>query len=176
MKEIIGDIWDYWETGYPICITINGFVKRNGEAMMGRGVALQAKQRFPHLPQLLGTRIRQHGWQRVTYWGPGLRLITFPVKRDWSYSDGTNVVQHLQHKFPCGSRVPGWALKAELQIIEESLRRLDKLRKRELGAHIDIVLPRPGCGAGELEWQDVFLSCAAYGDWLHIITLPESDF
>ena len=40
MKEVKGDIWNFYNKGYWIVIPTNGTVKRNGEAVMGRGVAL----------------------------------------------------------------------------------------------------------------------------------------
>ena len=37
-------------------------------------------------------------------------------------------------------------------------------------SEFDIVLPRPGCGAGELDWEtQVKPLCAEYGDWLWVI-------
>jgi len=43
MKEVIGNIWNYYNKGNWIVITTNGTIKKNGEAVMGRGVALEAK-------------------------------------------------------------------------------------------------------------------------------------
>lgn len=57
MKEVTGNIWDYHEKGYWIVITTNGTVKANGEAVMGRGVALQAKRKYQGLPWRLGQEI-----------------------------------------------------------------------------------------------------------------------
>ena len=48
MKEIVGDIWDYCgKTGYMIGITTNGEIRKDGKAVMGKVIALQAKERFP---------------------------------------------------------------------------------------------------------------------------------
>lgn len=43
------------------CITTNGFIKANGEAVMGRGCALEAAQAFPNVPKLLGALITSKG-------------------------------------------------------------------------------------------------------------------
>lgn len=51
MKEVYGDIWEYHKQGYWIVITTNGFVKKNGCAVMGRGVAKQAVTKYPSLPK-----------------------------------------------------------------------------------------------------------------------------
>jgi len=61
MKEITGDIWDFYEKGFWIVITTNGNVKDNGEAVMGKGIALQARQRYPLLPSMLGKGILEIG-------------------------------------------------------------------------------------------------------------------
>lgn len=38
MREINGsNIWDFYNKGFWIAITTNGTVKKNGEAVMGRG-------------------------------------------------------------------------------------------------------------------------------------------
>lgn len=44
MRDIKGNIWTLYDSDPTcyICITTNGFVKSNGEAVMGRGTALQA--------------------------------------------------------------------------------------------------------------------------------------
>ncbi|KKK48761.1 hypothetical protein LCGC14_3141900, partial [marine sediment metagenome] len=81
MKEISGNIWNFHEQGHWIVITTNGTVKANGEAVMGRGVALQAKRKFPALPKLLGKQIQQVG-NILHHWGQE-GLIFFPVKRDY---------------------------------------------------------------------------------------------
>ena len=61
MREITGNIWDFYAQGKWIVITTNGNTKSNGEAIMGRGVALEAAQRLPELPQMLGQRLRAGG-------------------------------------------------------------------------------------------------------------------
>ena len=45
MKEVTGNIWDY--PADIVCITTNGSTTRNGSAVMGKGIALQAKERYP---------------------------------------------------------------------------------------------------------------------------------
>jgi hypothetical protein len=51
VKEIVGNIWDYYDKGHWIVITTNGIVNKNGEAIMGRGVALEAAKKFKDLPR-----------------------------------------------------------------------------------------------------------------------------
>lgn len=134
MKEVIGDIWDYHKQGHWIVITTNGTVKTDGSCVMGRGVALQAKQRFPNLPLELGSRIRGCAMP-YGEWSVGnnlkgfynYKIITFPVKHNW------------------------WE-KADLVLIEESCRQL----QASCHGNQDIkYMVRPGCGAGELDWRDI---------------------
>jgi len=170
MREITGDIWTFWLQGHPICITTNGHVKRNGEAVMGRGIALQAATRIPELPRIVGAE-NESAWDRVQRIAP--MMYMFPVKRDRGVCapDSSNVVVHKRRNFVPGLAVPGWALLAETSIIADSLRQLDYLYKRVFSdRHLEMVLPRPGCGAGGLDWGQVRPLCEGYGDWLLVIT------
>jgi len=168
MIERCTDIWQLYAAGEVVCITTNGFVKRNGHAVMGRGTAYQAAQRWPDLPAILGQMVREYGnvVQVVRD-----RLIAFPVKPGEGISNGTNVVRHMRHQFPPGHQVPGWAMVADLDIIACSLRQLDLLRRARSWKRV--YLPRPGCGAGELDWESqVRPLCEQYGDWLVVTNRP----
>jgi hypothetical protein len=81
MIEIKGDIWSFWQAREWVVITTNGVVKRNGCAVMGKGIALQAAQRFPDLPKQLGIKIKEMG--NYVFKFPDFRLYTFPTKHDW---------------------------------------------------------------------------------------------
>ncbi len=81
MVEITGNIWTFHRTGAWVAITTNGVVKPDGSAVMGRGVALQARRRFPRLPYELGAQIRAEGNQVFAF--PQYRLYTLPVKGHW---------------------------------------------------------------------------------------------
>jgi len=126
LQEIKGDLWE--QDADALVITTNGFVKRNGAAVMGRGVALQAAQRYPWLPAALGSSIETQGNHVTPFLVDNRWIITFPVK----------------HK---------WYEKADLLLIERSRDELVALQVRlSLGK---VVLPRPGCGNGGLDWEDV---------------------
>lgn len=123
MIEVEDDLWNYHDIGFPVVITTNGIVR--GESnVMGRGVALQAAQRFPSLPRQLGRTILATG--NHVYWFQEFRLLTFPTKHDW-------------HD------------KSDLTLIERSayeLKRMaDRIREKM------IFLPRPGTGSGGLLWS-----------------------
>ncbi len=81
MKEITGNLWDYFKKpNTAIVITTNGFVKNNGACVMGRGCAKEATQRIPRIEFILGSMIKECGniVYRVV---PG--VYSFPVKDNW---------------------------------------------------------------------------------------------
>lgn len=132
MKEVKGNIWDYYDQGHWIVITTNGIVKSNGEAVMGRGIALQAKTRLPKLPRMLGRYLKEFTNTPYSF-GIEYRIITLPTKNNWRYN-------------------------SDLELIENSCHRLSEMFK--YGGYLDtfvkeIYLPRPGCSNGGLNWKDV---------------------
>lgn len=130
MQEVKGNIWDYYNKGYWVVITTNGNVKTNGEAVMGRGVALEAKNRLPHLANSLGRLLRERGNYPFIF--PVSRILTFPVKHNW------------------------WE-GASIKLIELSTVRLLSLIEADqvVPPVSPFYMPRPGCGAGGLKWRDV---------------------
>lgn len=120
MKEAFGNLWDYpadWRV-----ITTNGFVKNNGQAVMGRGCAKEAATKYVTLPVELGSLLKRHGnhlFVLMQY-----KLITFPVKHNW------------------------WE-KADLKLISQSAAELFELNFN------NVVMPRAGCGNGQLSWEEV---------------------
>jgi hypothetical protein len=126
MKEIAGNIWDFYDKGEWVCITTNGTVKQNGECVMGRGVALEAKNRFIGLALSLGNYITEFGNIPIIF--HQFRLITLPVKHNWYEKADIDLI-----KISCDS------LRGDLSALE-----LEK-----------IYLVRPGCGNGQLKWADV---------------------
>jgi len=108
-----------------IAITSNGSVTRDGRAVLGRGVARQAGEHFPGLAACLGALVRENG-NHVQVVGSG--LVSFPVEETaWSLPDP--------------------------RLIARSALELRDLADRE--GWETIVVPRPGCGGGGLQWRDV---------------------
>jgi hypothetical protein len=126
MREAKGDLWDWWDKGEWVCITTNGTVKRDGALVMGAGVALQAQLKWPELPAALGSYITSHG--NVVAVSKSRRLMSFPVKKHWKQD-------------------------ADLDLIATSCAQLTQ--KLNLYRVKQVFLPRPGCGAGKLEWRQV---------------------
>jgi Macro domain len=131
VREGHGDLWGYASVADVIVITTNGTVKKDGRAVMGRGCALEAAERFSDLPKWLGTRLSTKG-NVVQFLATTDRkiplLATFPVKHQW------------------------WQ-KASLNLIVQSAR--DLSRAADAMSLEKVVMPRPGCGNGGLEWEDV---------------------
>jgi len=167
MIEAVCNIWDKYDEGETVCITTNGFVTSRGFAVMGRGVAAQAVMRFPTIKGKLGNEIMSNG-NVVQRLAP--RIISFPVKPQLGICNEyrTNVVKHMRHQYKPFDWVPGWAMIADLNLIEWSLEQLNQVRDVKGGK---IYLPKPGCGAGGLDWKDVKPYCEKYGDWLVICDL-----
>jgi len=139
MLEAYGNIWDIAEEGGwdALCITTNGFVRKDGAAVMGRGIALEARNRYPGLDKELGTAILKRGNNaHVFFPDPRFDIVSLPVKHAYT-KDGQ----------------PGWKGKADINLIMSSLDELIYYTNRY--QWFDVLLPRPGCGNGGLSWDFV---------------------
>lgn len=138
-----------------VCITTNGFVKRNGECVMGRGIAKQIKSYIPQISYDLGHLINtQDNKVHLIYPETDTKpaILSYPVKPISKVCTSPNdYVSHMH--FDTGSIIPGWACKADINIIEQSAYQLLELANNHDWERI--ILPRVGCGAGELDWLTV---------------------
>lgn len=154
MQELKGDLFAI--ECDALCVTTNGFVKLNGEAVMGKGCAKQLADYYPETPRRLGKLLNLKGNKvHKLFKHDGVQILSFPVKTDMEYmiQDKNIIVKHMQDKFEINAHVPGWACVADINIIEKSAKRLLKLaNKYEWNK---VLIPRPGCGAGELNWNKV---------------------
>lgn len=144
MIEVKADLWTY--PADIRVITTNGCVKKNGEAVMGRGCARQAANRYPGIAVQLGRLLKDHG--NVVHFlslsVPGQYLVTFPVKHNW-WED------------------------ADLDLIESSAYTLSYL----CNPIIKVAMPRPGCGNGRLLWKEVRpVLEPILDDRFHILSTP----
>lgn len=151
MIEAYGDIWKNLKDYDAVVITTNGFVKKNGEAVMGRGIALAAKTKYPRLATDLGSMLNKHGnfvfgfrYKENPFW-----IITMPVKPEFG---------------PGG--IPGWKARADIDLIRESAKQIvglppyyglfHNINDSDSEGKLDrIIMPRPGCGNGGLKWETV---------------------
>ncbi len=124
VREVEGELWDYLGRAV-VAITTNGAVDRRGAAIMPRGCARQARERFPELPATLGALLQAQG-NHVFELGGG--LVSFPVEHHWLD-------------------------RPDLGLIDRSAAELVALADRR--GWREVVVPRPGCGGGGLEWREV---------------------
>lgn len=124
MIEKIGNIWDF--PADATCVTTNGIVKKNGDLVMGAGIALEAKLKYPILPTILGGLVKSFG--NHCFHIPKLKIISFPTKNHFKDNSTLELIE-------------------ESASILKSLTDMDKLNI--------VALPRPGCGLGNLKWENV---------------------
>jgi hypothetical protein len=151
MREVHGNLWNFAEYGFAdvVVVTTNGSINRFGSAVMGRGCALQAKQRFPGIERLLAHYLRSYGnrpfvLKKADCPPTSYSLVSMPVKHHW---------RDL----------------ADLDLIEQSANALVLMANKR--AWQSIVLPRAGCGNGGLHWQHVQpLLAAIFDDRFTVVT------
>lgn len=137
-----------------LVITTNGFVKSNGECVMGKGIAKQVSTALPWIARKLGNAINTKGnVPHLLGQHSDVFLVSYPVKPKSVVFNGNNVVEHAQAQFKLGDRVPGFYAKADPALIVESAKALTKLT--DLMGWKKVLVPRFGCGAGELSWDDI---------------------
>lgn len=142
MREVTGDLWDWHAQGAVIAITTGAAVDKRGRSLMLRGCARQAQDRNPRLREILGSLIVQHGSHVFDL---GNRIVSFPVE--------TTPFEN-----------PG------LGRIEQSCRELVELA--DYKGWQQIVVPRPGCGGGGLDWSEVRPVLERYFDRRFLVITP----
>ncbi len=148
MIERNGSIWDIGADA--VVIPTNSGTNKDREAIMGKGVAKQAADKYPYLAATLGQDIYHHG----------VRVVHFPIPK------GHNIII-----FPTKTM---WHMPAKIDLIESSAKALVTLVDFNVFGWTMIALPRVGCGEGKLKWPDVkavlepllddrFVVCSLYG-------------
>jgi len=148
MNVIKANIVDIYKAGKIVCATTNGFVKKNGEGVCGKGNALALATYIPGLKFALGRHISVRG-NVVGFIAD--RVIAFPTKP----STGTinELMTNCRIKFKKGELVPGFWCKSDLKLIESSMEQLNKLI--ETSNLEEVYLPVPGVANGQLSYADV---------------------
>jgi len=142
-----------------ICITTNGCIKKDGSNVMGKGVAKQARDKWPGLEFALGRLIKDNGnhVQKIINI-EGTYIVSFPTKPDHIYimnaSDlNQKVVSYMRSKMSITNFCPGWACKSDINLIKQSASELIELADKE--GWKSVAIPKPGCSNGELNWKEV---------------------
>jgi len=124
-KEITGDIWNYIGKANAICICTNRKVV-NGKNIMGKGIAKEAKELYPELPEAIAISLRFGDGASIVHKDAGTYLVSFPTKNS-PYN------------------------KSDLELIRESCFSLQT--QMEALKWKRVIIPRPGCGCGGLSWE-----------------------
>ncbi len=108
-----------------VVITTNGSVNKKGACPMPRGCARQAREKFPELPEKLGELISRHG---CGVYDLGHGIVAFPVEHHWLDNPDLRLIERSARELRVLADAKGWQ---------------------------QIIVPRPGCGGGGLDWKDV---------------------
>ena len=182
MRIIEGDLWEEISTGDydAVLIPTNGAYKASGEAIMGAGVARQAKDRYPSICPFLGKMLKanlermddEEGTNRIAEpWNVPYKIgktendtliFSFPTKPTWAYTspDNYHIVTRYRQEAKGKERVPGWQSKSSLPLIDRSARLISAVT-REFS---QIALPTVGTGQGELTAKEVIEVLEAHFD------------
>lgn len=149
MLEREMDIWDAPPDAW-IGITTNGTVRADGRLVMGRGVAREARDRFPGIDRVFGEWVSLQNTPCFVLGFPpanGRNLFSFPVKHHWSEL-------------------------ADLALIHRSAYKLYDVTTQDSWRGKQYYLPRPGCGNGRLRWEDVHLVIEFLPDNVIVVNKP----
>jgi hypothetical protein len=91
MLEIKGSIWNFHSPDNWVGVTTNSVIKRNGQAVMGAGIALDASRRFPELPARLAKHLTEGG--NHPYIFPQYRIVTIPTKHHWKDKSDIDLIE-----------------------------------------------------------------------------------
>jgi hypothetical protein len=128
------DLLDLWVAPADArCITTNGTVKANGRAVMGRGCAKEATDRYAFMQLTLGKAILAQGNHVAILFEPptgpeNWALLSFPVKYEWNEQASLTLIERSARELVILTNGTGWQ---------------------------SVVLPRPGCGNGHRKWSEV---------------------
>lgn len=146
MKIQFGNIWSAWETADLFLFTSNGVLKRNGELVMGAGIARQVRDRFNNqrLPLIIGRSI-------AALANTEPELYDF---RQNAYKYGLLVsTRWPKAKLGAFQTKMNWKKKSPLPLIQFSTNKLIEWTKENPKAEVHLTMP--GCGHGGLSQSEV---------------------
>lgn len=153
-----GDMWDAFNKTGWFLITTNPITRKDGSAVMGRGIAKQAAERFPTLQLDFGRKLSMYKTAAPEIPVPNVSTI------GW-YGDNSTPVGWFMVK-------DHWAADAKLDIIRASVSRLlgafDAIAWGELDPVTRVDLNFPGIGNGKLSREEVLPLLEPLPDYVHI--------
>lgn len=127
MIEVFGNAWEIMSDYDYLCITTNGNIARGTHAVMGAGIAKEATRLCNGIDITLAKALKARGNVISNIGMKGnTKILSFPVKHNW-YDN------------------------ADIDLIVKSCNQLmnDVIGERD----VKVLLPRPGCGNGNLDWH-----------------------
>lgn len=121
-----GNLWNNTGPYDIICVTTNAVLNKVGRLVMGAGVALQACYNKPDLPQKLGDWVKTHG--NIPCLLKEEKILSFPTKHHWRDNSDLTLIKNSA-------------------ILSQNI--------SYANPELMFYLPPPGCGNGNLMWDDV---------------------
>lgn len=147
MREAKGNIWDMVGGREAVVVTINGDLNSQGRLVMGKGIALEAKQHVKGIDRVWGDSVARYGLQVCGlfpgHFTPRWDIFGFPTKYHWRDKADLDLIVKSAHELVA-------LVERELMMVESY-----RLDHPEYVLYPNIWMPRPGCGAGALRWEDV---------------------
>lgn len=140
-------MWNAFDKTDAFCITTNSYIRNDGEVVMGRGIAKQAKELFDDLPLALGKKIEKTCGHLGTYGVmPSNRseidqMVAFQVKT------------HFKND-------------ADLSLIEQSTKSLGQIAHKYSERRFDLNFP--GIGNGGRSQDEVMPIVEQLPDNVHV--------
>lgn len=149
-RVAMGDIFDM-ENIDGIGFTTNGYVNKKGLNIMGVGIAKDISRKYTNIPMVLGKMIKTYGnnvYRLIV--DHGVHIFNIPVKP--SMGDIKDKLPYSRVRY-MGNSIPGYAVKADVNLIEQSVVQLVRLvNDYDLK---NVAIPLLGCGAGGLGISDI---------------------
>lgn len=152
MKEIHGNIWQV--EADAICITTNGDLKKNGRAIMGKGLAKQTVEHYPNIDIILGLLIKKYGnlvHMLTGEYGLNNKVPMLCCTEIGEVPDADGIITPWHIVSLPTKR--SWRDRSNISFIIFNLGQLSYLAQKKKWKKI--VLPRPGCGLGGLIWHKI---------------------
>jgi hypothetical protein len=135
VKSIIGDIADVYIDYDAICCTTNTTLTKEGKLVMGAGVAKWFRDGFEGIDSQWGQQLQNNpscgimvSAEYRTVFSPGPYLVAFPTKSDWRQKSSLTLIEDMAIDLEIVTSAMGWR---------------------------SVLLPRPGCSNGGLDWDVV---------------------
>lgn len=163
-----GNYWEYYDKADLFLFTGNGTLSSNDKLVMGAGTALQVKNQFPGIDQVIGhylkeafPPIRNKEWRRDYYFIVSPGFYSDPKK---------NKIGIFQTK-------GYWKQDSSLNYIRKSVAALQRFLKEERHSNLTIYCPFPGIGNGNLSIEEVLPTISHLPDnvifWIYEYELYE---